>query len=116
MSIKRMIIIIVLLVAFVVLVKSLYTLYLRYVESTIDMERAQATLAVLDTREQKLKDDILDLETSRGKEQEIRNRFNVAKAGEGLVVIVDDTATETATSTPAKGWLRSFGEWFDSVF
>lgn len=115
-TIKRVVIVVVLLVAFVVLIKSLYTLYLRYRESTIEMERARATVVALEAREQGLRDNISDLETARGKEQEIRTRFNVAREGEGLVVIVDDMATDTATTTPPKTWWQSASAWFGSIF
>ena len=60
-----------------------------------------ANLADLQARDAELKADIANLQTDNGIEAEIRSKFNVAKAGENMVVVVntDNPVTSTATST-----------------
>lgn len=57
------------------------------------------TVAVLEARDAELKSRINRLQTEPGIEEEIRSKFTVAKNGENMVVVVEDT-TPTASTTP----------------
>lgn len=46
-------------------------------------------LAALEKRNAELKNKIMRMESESGKEEEIRKKFNVAKPGEKILVIVD---------------------------
>ena len=53
-------------------------------------EQASRELLELQTRQQKLEEDISALKSERGKEEVIRENFQVTKDGEGVVVIVGE--------------------------
>ena len=60
-----------------------------------------------------LSSEIERLKTKDGIEEEIRNKFNVVKPGEHLVVIVDDASTsKNETTKQNTGWWGSFLGWF----
>jgi cell division protein FtsB len=81
-----------------------------------DMENRRVTvekeLAELLTRKAELEKDVRYLEGERGIEAEMRRQFDVAKAGEQVVIIVEDpvvenTITELSTSTKSdEPWYR----------
>jgi len=57
-------------------------------------------LARLTERAAVLEADVAHLLSERGIEEEIRDRYQVAKEGEHVVVILDDTSGGAATQTP----------------
>jgi cell division protein FtsB len=61
---------------------------------------AKERLDNLTKRQQILSERLENLKTDQGMEEQIRNNFSVVKPGEKVVVIVD-TPTSTATTTPA---------------
>jgi cell division protein FtsB len=62
----------------------------------------------LKKREKMLSSEIERLKTKEGIEEEIRNKFNVVKPGEHLVVIVDDASTsKNETTEKNTGWWES---------
>lgn len=70
-------------------------------------KRAQLaqSLAELEQREASLESEIERLRTQRGVEKEIRERFNVAREGERVMVIVNESKPkETAQETEQNGF------------
>ena len=67
--------------------------------SAKEAELLQAKVVALAEREAVLRDEIGRLETSAGVEEEIKSKFNVAKEGERVAIIVD-RPQEVATTTP----------------
>lgn len=55
-------------------------------------DESESELRELRLRAQALESEVRYLEDDRGVEAEIRNRFDVAKEGEQVVIIVDDTS------------------------
>ena len=75
-------------------------------------ESSATVLNDLQSRKQGLQEKISELNTERGVEAEIRNKFEVAKDGEKVIFIVhpsDETATETPKTAPKGFWSRLFG-------
>lgn len=74
-------------------------------------EKATAELAALQVREAGLRSDIDRLSTTRGQEEEIRDRFMVAKDGEKVIIITqpkdDMTHTVTVPEDDKKNFLDS---------
>ncbi len=70
-------------------------------------------LAVLQARHDFLENEVKRLNTTEGKEQDIRQNFQVAKDGEQLVVIMNSTSTVHVNveeeSTMKKMWNRIKG-------
>lgn len=70
-------------------------MYEKSKEANARRDKATAELAALQEREGQLSGDIARLGSERGQEEEIRNRFMVAKDGE-KVIIVTQPETQTA--------------------
>ncbi len=99
-----------------------YSAYGRYeVEQDMaeKLELREAELAALEERAASLQASVLHLSDERGIEEELRNRFDVAKEGEQVVIILDDgsessgAASTTLGITPVEeeGILETFRSW-----
>ncbi len=75
-------------------------------------EVAQNRLVELENKKERLTIEISKLQTETGKEENIREKFGLAKEGEGLIVIVDDK-NKVEIVEPEKGWFASF---WDKLF
>ena len=75
-------------------------------ETKENKQLAAATVAGLKAEKGRLSDDIARLETKEGIEENIREKFGLAKEGEGLIVIMDESLSgETNTKEdPEKGF------------
>jgi cell division protein FtsB len=107
--------VLVILLAF--LVSALYWTWGAYQKRAASLEALGGTKRVWEQykdREAKLTEDIDKLETSRGLEEEIRERFSVAKEGEKMAIIVDDRNSVEETTPPKEGFWDSIMEIFQS--
>ncbi len=71
----------------------------RYKEAKIRADRAEENLQSLNERKKELTANLERLGTARGREEELRKRFNVAGEGEGVIVIVDPRPSDPTEST-----------------
>jgi len=55
-----------------------------------------------------LANSISSLETEEGIDENIRNKFGLAKEGEGVIVIVEDPNNGNKTPAPKENWLKKF--------
>ena len=79
-------------------------------------ERAEYKVAELKKEKEKLSSDIAKLKTEQGIEESIREKFGLAREGEGLIIVVEDrkqTVPETAAPSGFFSWL---GSWFGNLF
>jgi hypothetical protein len=60
----------------------------------------------LTERQKNLEEDINYLETEEGIDEEIKQRFNVSKAGERVVIIVDPKPIATTTDENSNIWYK----------
>lgn len=87
-----------------------YNLYLKVREAHELRMTAHEELSYLASREKRLKDDISELSTERGKEKYLRSQFLVGKEGEHLIIISGlpqekrESATSSSESTPWWSW------------
>ncbi|KKR79782.1 MAG: Septum formation initiator [Candidatus Nomurabacteria bacterium GW2011_GWA2_40_9] len=65
---------------------------------------AEAKVNELENRKEKLGEDINNLNTDEGKERVFRENFGLARAGEGLIVIVDDKEKIADETVEKKGF------------
>lgn len=79
----------------------LWSAYQKERESAALRHEAEVQLADLTERGDQLKAKLSRLETDRGKEEALRERYEMGKEGENLIVIVDEPAPEAPTSTPS---------------
>ncbi len=70
--------------------------------------RAQVENAKLLDQQAHLEADMKELETDRGTEQVIREKFGVVKKGEGVVVVVDETPEAKTGEEKGKSSLTNF--------
>lgn len=110
---KRMYSTPVLLILFIVTILSFrgaYTMMVKERVSLAQTNKLSAEYANLKIREGELSLEFERLKTMSGIEEEIKSKFNVAKAGEMVAVIVDNE-DEGSTTTPKKlpWWKRFLG-------
>ena len=72
---------------------------------TIDNRKlAESKVAELQKEKEKLSSDIARLKTDEGKEESIREKFGLAKAGEGEIVVVDEKPLTPPAPAPSRGF------------
>lgn len=90
-------------------VRGVWGAYNKEKESRVLRIEAEAKLRDLELRESQLRADIAELKTERGVEGVLRERYDVAKEGEGVIVIVDQSAPppqpKPTTYQRFKNWL-----------
>ena len=69
---------------------------------------AQMKVEELQKSREKLVTDIDNLKTDKGLEENIREKFGLAKEGEGLIVVVDDKKNLDEQKDTEGNWLSSF--------
>lgn len=73
---------------------------------------ATAKLAELENKKERLNTELAKLETEGGVEENIREKFGLAKEGEGLIVVVEDK-NKVEIVVEEKGWFASlWDKWF----
>ena len=108
--------VIILLLIFVALARSVWTVY-KSSSSAVDMRIvAEKDLAELQARKTALETKMADLNTERGEEEELRGKFRVVRPGENMIVIVDNPAAANPTTTQATstgGFFNTVTSWFE---
>ncbi|MDB5225033.1 MAG: hypothetical protein JWO43_655 [Candidatus Adlerbacteria bacterium] len=95
-----------LLLAFVTL-RAAWGMYGKLAEATEGQEKAEAQLANLQRQHKRVSAAVAELQSSRGVEAEVRQRYGVAKPGEGEIQIVAVAAAEATTTPPVLSfWAR----------
>lgn len=95
--------------------KGSWGVYKKYSLSKNELENSQSDLALLEEKKKTIEAKIEKLNTETGVEKEIRSKFDVAREGEKLIVIVEDKITEEIV-VEEKGFIGKFfttiGGWF----
>jgi hypothetical protein len=73
--------------------------YQKYSESKGNLDRVSGQWQTLSAREKELQVKLQALQTQKGVEAEILDRFNVAKSGEGVAIIVGGSQNQDASAT-----------------
>ncbi|MEK7509567.1 MAG: septum formation initiator family protein [Patescibacteria group bacterium] len=99
---------VVLLVLVALGIRSVWGVYQKAQESRQLRIEAEARLDDLQQREAELRSDIAALKSDRGVEEELRERYDLAHEGEGVIVIVEPPAFVQESHPSAfqrfKGW------------
>lgn len=90
-------------------VRGVWGVYKKEVESRKLRVEAEAKLSDLQQREAELRADISVLRTDRGVEEQLRERYDLAKQDEGVVVIVEPPAPPPE---PRQTGFQKFRGWF----
>lgn len=99
---------------FVALVKGAFSAYAKESESRVEVDRSLKEKEALDKRYQVMAEQSDELKSDVGIESEIRNKFDVAKPGEGVIVIVDKDAPIIEEDN--RGVLKRFWDSVKGVF
>ncbi len=107
-------VVIALIIILALLIQATWKIYLKERESAANLAKTENQLNLLKSRSNVLSEDLNKLTTNQGVEGEIRSKYEVAKSGEQVIVIVDKN---TATSSAASGniferWWRHFLDLF----
>jgi len=108
---------IVLVVVLILLIRPTWNIYKKSRDSERNLKQAQEELALLEKRQKELSVSLENLKSEEGRDEEIRAKFGVAKAGETMVVVLDDKKPVQTTTTPeeigafSRFWSR-FLSWF----
>ncbi len=88
-------------IALFLVARGAWNMYQKSQTTLVKREAAEEELSALKARERELSQDIVNLSTDRGIEEEIRERFMVAKEGESVMVISSpkEEAVHTITVT-----------------
>lgn len=91
---------------------SLFGLISKMEETSRNKELAQEKLNQLGDAKQKLSSEINNLKTDKGVEENIREKFGLAKDGEGMIMIVDDKNKPPAPEDNSAGFFSFIKNWF----
>lgn len=80
---------VILLLVLFALIRGGWNVYQKQRETYVNKIDAEARLDELNDRKNQLQAEVLHLKSGRGIEEEMRQQFEVAREGEGLIVIVD---------------------------
>lgn len=95
---------------FLLSLEGLWNMYGKYSEVSQKAQEAKIDLQKLRERKADLEKKVSFLKTERGEDEEIRKKFMVGKQGEGIILIVDQTASSASSvvmPTPSF-WARFF--------
>ncbi len=107
----------VLLILFLVLIliiRGVFSVYAKENESRLEMERVLKQKEALQSRLDVMNSHNEQMKTSTGVEAEIRNKFDVVKDGEGVVVIVDKDIP--MVESDKRGVIKKFWDSVVNVF
>jgi len=91
---------------------ALWDIYRKNGEAARLRAEAEGRLADLEEEHRRLEMDIANLETTRGREATLREQYALARAGEGLIVIVEPDRTEETQASPSPwGWIAKMFHW-----
>lgn len=105
--------IILLTVAFVLLLKAALGAYTNEQRSREELQNVRQNAEELSGREEFLSTEIERLESPRGLEEELRNKYPVAKEGERMIIIVEP---EEDLSVPAEADKKGFWSKVFNIF
>ncbi len=87
---------------------SAWDMYGKLVRATQQQEETQRQLALLTAQANQVQASVAALSSGRGVEEQMRERFGVARPGEGEITIVENTTTASSTAPEPSWWQRLY--------
>lgn len=81
--------------------------------SNKNKKQEQSKLDFYQSERDKIEDRLVEVDSEEGKDRNVRENYNLAKEGEGLVVIVEETDDSTESSSDKK---KGFLDFFRNIF
>jgi len=94
---------------------SVYGVYTKWSDAHGKLVEAQAAYEATVARHDAITDDLQTLSTDRGKEEIIREKFNVVKEGEGVVVLPNSESAQAEAAAKPKD-KKSFWQFLKGIF
>ncbi len=92
---------------------SIFRFMIKMGETTKNRKLAEIKVLELQENKEQLSNDIIGLKTEKGLEENIREKFGLAKEGEDLIIVVDSKEILDLDNEIKKNWLTSlFKNWF----
>ncbi len=97
-------------ISIILLLGANYDIYKKNEMASINRQESDRKLAVLKQKKDQLTLELQRLDTKEGVEEELRDKFQITKSGEEVLVVLntDEGATDTASSTVDKGFWQKF--------
>jgi uncharacterized protein YpmB len=95
-------IIIILIILVVVSIRATWNMYNKYSDTKTNLEQVRSEHQQVVARKQELTNKLEDLNTATGRARELRTTYGVAKAGEGMIVIVDNKDSQNTDNSQNK--------------
>lgn len=110
---KRLATLPLLLIVLGVLINSVWNVYQKRESAQQILTRMEKEAADLENRKIFLKESLAKLNTTEGIEFEIRKKLNVAGAGEGVAIIVEEEQAKQVTRETLSSWqkIKNFFVW-----
>lgn len=109
---RRRLIIVGLLILVAIAVRGIWEVYNKERDSRLRRQEAEAQLANLEGREASLRADIAQLKSDRGIEEVLRQEYELAREGEGVVVIVGEKEEAPPPEPSSFPWLEKAFPWW----
>lgn len=109
---QRRIFLVILLLLVAVAVRGVWGVYQKEQESRQLRQEAELQLADLKAREASLRADISELKSDRGMEAVLRQEYELAREGEGLIVIVEPNTPSPEPESRTRQWLHKAFPWW----
>jgi len=90
----------------IVAVRAAWGMYVKLTRATAGQEAAEVQLAALKAQQTEVAASVAELSSEKGVEAQIRQRFGVAKQGEGEIEIVRDSGAAPAAPKESESWWR----------
>ncbi len=97
----------------VFLAKGVWDVYSKEREASRLVRERQAELKDIEARQTALVAELKKLSTARGIEEELRQKYEVAREGEKVIVLVDPPKEDSPHATESS---KGFWGWFKSLF
>jgi cell division protein FtsB len=91
----------ILILILIMMIPGVYGIYTKVSESSKDRKAAERELVDLQTREKMLLEKLEIGNSERGQEEQIREKFNVAKEGESVIILVEKPVPASTTVNEA---------------
>lgn len=103
-------------VLMIILAQAAYGMYRKDREAVYAKNLSEEKYQELTIKKQELTKELAKLDTEEGIDQAVRDRFDVAREGEGVVVIVDDSSEEKLDKENMLGSTSKFIGFFKHLF
>lgn len=87
-------------------IRGTYLVFQKKIESQKNVEILQAKVVELNRKQESLTANMEAIDTDAGFEKEVKSKYNVAKEGERVVILVDPKSATTSPDRDVRPWYK----------